>query len=76
MNRDNQIYELTECQLRAIAGEDDPADETSDGYDEDQITVLREDVARLEGYLKGRADSDKAGPSRPNADLTRRRKEG
>jgi hypothetical protein len=74
MNKDHQIYELTETQRRILAGEEEPIPEGGDGYDEEQVTVMREDVARLEGYLKGRADSDKAGPSRPNADLTRRRR--
>lgn len=71
MNSEHEIYELTDAQRRAIAGE--RADEQSDGYDEEQVALLREDVARLDGYLKGRADSDRAQMSRPNADLTRRR---
>lgn len=71
MNEDFRIYEMTEAQKRALNGE--RADEQGDGFDEEQVTKLREDVARLDGYLKGRADSDKAGPSRPNSDLTRRR---
>ncbi len=71
MNTEHRIYELTDAQRRAIEGE--RADDQGDGYDEEQVTRLREDVARLDGYLKGRADSDKAAPSRPNADLTRRR---
>lgn len=71
MNKDHLIYEMTEAQIAALNGE--RADDQGDGYDEEQVATMREDVARLEGYLKGRADSDKAGPSRPNADLGRRR---
>lgn len=71
MNKDYKIYELTEAQKRAMLGE--RPDDQSDGYDDEQAALLREDVARLDGYLKGRADSDRAQMSRPNSDLTRRK---
>lgn len=72
MNKDHQIYELSEAQKQALKGEQ-PNDDASDGFDEEQITILREDAARLDGYLKGRADSDRAQMSRPNSDLTHRK---
>lgn len=56
MNKDHLIYEMSETQIAALNGE--RHDDESDGFDEEQIAVLREDVARLDGYLKGRADSD------------------
>ncbi len=68
MNKDHHIYELSEAERRALAGER-PSD-AEDGFDEEQVAVIREDVARLDGYLKGRADSDrtKRGPG-SNRDL-------
>lgn len=71
MNKDHLIYELTEEQQKALMG---------DGYegkkiDGKTIETLEQDVARLDGYLKGRADSD-APRIRPNSDLTRRSGDG
>lgn len=71
MNKDHEIYELSEAQKQAVLGE--RSDDMGDGYDDEQAILLREDVSRLEGYLKGRADSDRAKMSRPNSDLTRRK---
>ena len=58
MNKDHHIYELSEAEIAALNGE--RHDEAGDGFDDEQIAKLREDVARLDGYLKGRADSDGA----------------
>lgn len=71
MNKDGLIYELTDEQRKALMG---------DGYEDKKIDgkrldTLQEDVARLDGYLKGRADSD-APRIRANSDLTRRRSDG
>lgn len=62
MNREHLIYELTDAERRALDGE--RADEQGDGFDEEQVARMREDVARLDGYLKGRADSDKSKATR------------
>lgn len=69
MDVNHHIYELTDEQKKAFAG---------DGYEDEKIDgviyeKLREDAARLDGYLKGRADSDAPKRERPNSDLTRRR---
>ena len=71
MNKDHEIYELTEAQKKAMLGE--RSDDSGDGYDDEQAALLREDVSRLDGYLKGRSDSDRAQMSRPNGDLTHRK---
>ncbi len=60
MDANHHIYELSEAQRRALNGE--RADEQGDSFDEEQVAVMREDVARLDGYLKGRADSDRTKP--------------
>lgn len=72
MNSDHKIYEMSEAQISALKGE--PIPDGSDGFDEEQVVTLREDLARLDGYLKGRADSDRAQmsrPNRPNRDLSK-----
>lgn len=52
MDPNGHIYELTEEDRQALLGEPTKiADE--------EIAALKEDVARMEGYLKGRADSDR-----------------
>ena len=76
MNRDHQIYELTENQRRALAGEH--ADEQGDGYDEEQVATMREDVRSwlIEGLLREGPKADlgtRLASSRPNADLGRRK---
>ena len=38
----------------------------------EKVAALREDVARLDGYLKARAEADAPKCERPNSDLTRR----
>lgn len=68
MNKDHEIYELTD-EHKAMLNDL----RNDDKVDKEQVLLVKEDVARLDGYLKGRSDSDKAGPSRPNSDLTRRR---
>ena len=66
MDTRGNIYELTDAQRESLLG-DGFETKKVDGINYD---VLREDVARLHGYLKGRADSDreKRGPG-ANKDL-------
>lgn len=71
MNKEHLIYEFTDEQKKALAG---------DGYEDKKIDgktieTLEQDAARLDGYLKGRADSDKD-RIRPNNDLTKRSNNG
>jgi hypothetical protein len=61
MDKEGLIYELSEEQKTFL----------SNSTKEEKIMEAREDVARLEGYLKGRADSDKSkrGGKGNNSDL-------
>lgn len=52
MDPNGHIYELTEEDKQALLGEPTP-------ISEEDVAGLKQDVARLEGYLKGRADSDR-----------------
>ena len=54
--------ELAEQRMRAIM----------DDAEREKVAELREDVARLDGYLKARAEADAPKRERPNGDLTRR----
>lgn len=47
------IYEITDEEIEELRKANREA------FDEDRIAQMKEDVARLEGYLKGRADSDR-----------------
>jgi hypothetical protein len=69
MDKEGLIYELTEEQkayLNFPAQENKPR-----SIIEEQILKVHEDVARLDGYLRGRADSDrsKRGGKGNNSDL-------
>ena len=64
MDKGGHIYELTKEEQEALFK---PKPET------EREVELREDVARLDGYLKARAEADAPTRERPNADLTRRR---
>ena len=46
--------------------------EVFDDAEREKVAALREDVARLDGYLKARAEADAPKRERPNSDLTRR----
>lgn len=63
MNKEGRFYELSEEERAALAGEET-------GLGDAREAELREDVARLDGYLRGRADADrpKSGPG-SNRDL-------
>jgi hypothetical protein len=53
MDKRGHIYELTEEDKESLSKSMNDEPVTADTVE------LREDVARLEGYLKGRADSDR-----------------
>lgn len=53
MDPHGHIYELSTDEL-AVLDENQPV-----RIDETSLVALREDVARLDGYLRGRADSDR-----------------
>ncbi len=58
MDPNGHIYELTDAEkLAAFAAVEESVEET-ETISKEQIQQLREDVARMHGYLKGRADSD------------------
>lgn len=48
MDKQGYIYEITDEEMEALEVED-----------EKKLALIKEDMARLEGYLKGRADSDR-----------------
>jgi hypothetical protein len=48
MDKHGYIYEITNEEMEALEAED-----------EKKLALMKEDMARLEGYLKGRADSDR-----------------
>lgn len=52
MDKYGHIYELDEEAQRAILGEPTK-------IPDEELEQMKQDVARLEGYLKGRADSDR-----------------
>ena len=54
MNSNYHIYELTDYQKKLLDPNTEVLAEGKEKFDK-----LKEDIARLEGYLKGRADSDK-----------------
>lgn len=65
MNRDGLIYELTDKDREVLSGIANADVE----IDAAKVAELREDVARLDGFLRGRAESDaKRGPG-ANKDL-------
>ena len=55
MDPHGHIYELTEEEIVAANGQ--PF--TGEPIDPSKLSEIREDMARLDGYLKGRADSDR-----------------
>lgn len=65
MNPDYEIYELSEVERNALKGG------LTDGtIDEEKLAEIREDVARLSGYLKGRSETHLARGKDSNSDLT------
>jgi hypothetical protein len=52
MNEDYDVYELSEVE-KALLKEEVEVPES----ERERVNQLREDVARLDGYLKGRSDS-------------------
>jgi len=56
MNEDHLIYELTEADRRAL---NEGLTDEATAEEKAKFDALREDVSRLDGYLKGRADSDR-----------------
>jgi len=53
MDPNGHIYEITDEEMAALR------DECATEIPAEQIEQMKQDVARLEGYLKGRADSDR-----------------
>ena len=72
MDKYGHIYELT-AEEQAAALKD--LREVTEA-EQEKVAALREDVARLDGYLKARAEADAPKRERPNSDLTRRRSDG
>ena len=52
MDKNGHIYEMTDEERRSLRTDFSP-------IDNEKIMELKEDEARLDGYLRGRADSDK-----------------
>jgi hypothetical protein len=76
MDKEGLIYELTEEQKAYLNSYSPTGTETIPGNESqpviaEKILEIHEDVARLEGYLKGRADSDRSrrGGKGNNSDL-------
>lgn len=55
MDPRGNIYELTDAERLTL---DEIRTGGTEKIDQEKVAQLREDVARLDGYLKGRADSD------------------
>jgi len=56
MDANHHIYELEDFEQRLV--KEGPPGEATEA-EKAHFDKLREDVARLDGYLKGRADSDR-----------------
>ncbi len=68
--------ELTEHEQRLVKEGTLPDDEKGDDLDEAQIARLREDVARLDGYLKARAEADAPNRAERRRRTKKRKKHG
>lgn len=68
MDKYGHIYGLSDEEREALTK--DLHEVTAD--EAEKVAALREDVARLDGYLKARAEADGPKRERPNGDLTRR----
>ena len=53
MDAGGNIYELTDEQRAVLDGT------VADGLTDEQVSTLKQDVARLDGFMRGRAESDR-----------------